>query len=159
MSREARRILSYYSQPLGKEAAPGHQIIQSVKQRNDFAQAKLKQGDKLPCYDCHNVHGSRGTDGVRPNAKLISDQRAGFWYGLTNTISDAAQNRRFCFGCHVEADGVPFSREVEGIKMNRLPDVPEHRAASTKSCYDCHASPTPYETDTSFNVHYVRFAP
>lgn len=159
MSRESRRILSYYSQLLTKDTAPGHQITQSSKQRNDFGKAKLKAGDKLPCYDCHNVHGSRGSDGVRPNGKLISDQRAGFWYGLTNTLADPAQNRRFCFGCHVESDGVAFSREVEGIKMNRIPDLPDHRASGTKSCYACHASLKPYESDTSFNVHYVKVAP
>ncbi len=159
MSRESRRILSYYSQPLGREAAPGHQITLSPKQRNDFSQAKLKRGDKLPCYDCHNVHGSQGSDGVRPNGKLVSDQRAGFWYDLTNTLDDPAQNRRFCFGCHVEADGAPFSREVEGIKMSRIPDLPEHRSSGARSCYACHASPRPYESDTSFNVHYVKFGP
>ncbi len=159
MPREARRILAYYAQPLTKEAAPGHQITQSMRQKNDFAQAKLKLGDKLPCLDCHNVHGSQGSDGARPNGKLISDQRAGFWYGLTNTLADPVQNRRFCLGCHVEADGTAFSREVEGIKMNRLPDFPEHRAAGTKSCYACHASPKPYDTDASFNVHYVKFGP
>ncbi len=157
MSRESRRILNYYSQPLGREAASGHQITLSPKQRNDFSLSKLKRGDKLPCYDCHNVHGSQGSDGVRPNGKLISDQRAGFWYGLTNTLDDPAQNRRFCFGCHVEADGPPFSREVEGIKMSRIPDLPEHRTSGAKSCYACHASPKPYESDTSFNVHYVKF--
>jgi hypothetical protein len=159
MSSEGRRILSYYSLPLVKEAAPGHQITRSSKQRNDFAQAKLKLGDKLPCYDCHNVHGSQGSDRTRPNGRLISDQRAAFWYGLTNTLTDPAQNRRFCFGCHVESDGVPFSREVEGIKMNRISDLPEHRLSGTGSCYSCHASVRPYESDTSFNVHYVKFAP
>jgi hypothetical protein len=104
----------------------------------------------LPCYDCHNPHGSRGNDGVQPNAFVLSDQRTG-WSGLTDTIDDAEQARRFCFGCHIPSDGIPGSQTVEGIVMNALPDHDGHTQAATKSCYDCHGRD--YTSPTGHNVH------
>ena len=105
-----------------------------------MAAPRCRIGDKLPCYDCHNPHGSAGNDFVQPNGALLSDQRRD-WSGLDNTLGDAAQARRFCFGCHIPSDGIPGSQTVEGIVMNTLPDEEPHRA-TRQSCYDCHGRTT-----------------
>jgi hypothetical protein len=104
----------------------------------------------LPCYDCHNPHGSEGHNGVEPNGFLISDQRPG-WSGLTDIRNDAEQCRRFCLGCHIPADGIPGTQEVEGIVMNTLPGERGHFSADTPSCYTCHGSD--YGSAVAHNVH------
>jgi hypothetical protein len=88
---------------------------------------------------------------VTPNGYLLSDQRPG-WYGLTDTKTDPTQNRRFCLGCHIPADGVPGSIEVGGIVMNALSNEAAHLSTATEGCFDCHGAD--YSTPTSFNVHH-----
>jgi predicted CXXCH cytochrome family protein len=142
-------IADFYDAGLNGERA-GHQI----RKNHDIAlswPAYVRVGDMLPCYDCHSPHGSEGNDRVRPNAYVLSDQRPG-WSGLTDTINDAAQCRRFCLGCHIPADGVPGSQTVEGIVMNTLPDEEPHFSADPRSCYDCHGRD--YSNPTGFNVHH-----
>jgi len=107
----------------------------------------------LPCYDCHNPHGSEGSDGVRPNAFLISDERPE-WAGLTNTLTDPAQTRRFCWGCHIPSDGIPGIKQVGGIIMNAISVREPHRSSSTHGCYDCHGND--YTDPESENVHRPR---
>ena len=107
-------------------------------------------GDMLPCYDCHNPHGSQGNSRAEPNAYALSDQRPG-WSGLTATQSDPEQSRRFCFGCHVPADGVPGSQVVEGIVMNTLSDLEPHRSTAVQGCFECHGND--YSGPTALNVH------
>ncbi|MFN0152457.1 MAG: hypothetical protein ACKVU1_17260 [bacterium] len=148
MEIENRYIEDYYDAALNGEFA-GHQI----RKNPDIAlswPSNVRVGDRLPCYDCHNPHGSRGNNGVEPNAFLISDQRPG-WSGLTNTLDDAAQARRFCLGCHIPSDGIPGSQTVEGIVMNTLPDEDEHMSTATESCHDCHGRD--YSSPTGKNVH------
>lgn len=148
MDLENRFIEDYYDAGLNGEHA-GHQI----RMNPDIAiswPSHIQQGDMLPCYDCHNPHGSQGYNGVEPNAFLISDQRRE-WSGLTDTLNDPRQCRQFCFGCHIPSDGVPGTRSVEGIVMNTLPRRGEHRAGDTVSCYDCHGRD--YSSATGSNVH------
>jgi hypothetical protein len=54
----------------------------------------LPIGAPLPCYDCHNPHGSSGG-----NAWLLSDELGG-----SLDTSSATGVRRFCFTCHTTAD-------------------------------------------------------
>jgi hypothetical protein len=148
MELENRFIEDYYDAGLNGERA-GHQIRKS----HDIAiswPAHIQVGDRLPCYDCHNPHGSRGNDGAQPNGFLLSDQRPG-WNGLTDTMNDPAQARRFCLGCHIASDGIAGSQTVEGIVMNTLPDEPEHHSTATRSCHDCHGRD--YSSPTGNNVH------
>ncbi len=151
MDEENRRISDYYDSRINNDDRAGHQI----KMSDDIALSwpnYVQKGDKLPCYDCHNPHGSLGHDGVQPNGFLISDQRDG-WSGLTDTLNDPQQTRRFCFGCHIPADGVPGSRSVEGIIMNTIPsEVQEHYSGREASCYDCHGRD--YSSSNSLNVHH-----
>jgi hypothetical protein len=145
----------------------GHQIRYSAKSVTNALNSVtgITQGDKMPCYNCHNPHGSLGSTeagGADRNAYLISDQRAN-WYGIISPLGgDAAaatQVRRFCFGCHVASNGAAGSITVMGLNMNTIPNtVSAHSSADTTSnCYSCHASgtttATAYAGSTSRNVH------
>jgi predicted CXXCH cytochrome family protein len=153
MDQENQWIEDYYDMSLQGDDTAGHAIRLSSDSALSWP-GYVRRGDRLPCYDCHNPHGSRGYDGAHPNAFLLSDQRPG-WSGLTDTRTDPEQNRRFCFGCHIPSDGVPGSQTVEGIVMNTIPDeVPEHASTATEGCFSCHGSA--YDGPLSFNVHHPR---
>ena len=148
MESSGRLIQDFYDSSINGESA-GHQI----RLNPDIAiswPGHIRAGDKLPCYDCHNPHGSRGYNGEGSNAYLISDQRIG-WSNLINTKRDPFQNRRFCLGCHIPSDGVPGSQVVEGIVMNTLPDEDGHEAFNLSGCFECHGSD--YSSSTANNVH------
>lgn len=143
MNPENRWIADYYDKSVNNDGESGHQF------KTTFGY--VKAGDKLPCYDCHNPHGSAGNDGVRPNTFMLSDQRPG-WSGLDSIKTSAAQARRFCFGCHKSSDG-QAGGVVEGVTLKSLPnEVPEHAFNDTAHCYDCHGRD--YSSSTSRNVHH-----
>ena len=147
MDVENQYIEDYYDSGLNEHA--GHRIAMNSAVALSWPQ-HVRQGDMLPCYDCHNPHGSQGYDRVRPNAYLLSDQRPG-WSDLTDTRNDPDQNRRFCLGCHIPSDGVPGSQTVEGIVMNTIPEREAHRSTSLRGCFECHGRD--YDGPTSNNVH------
>lgn len=106
----------------------------------------LPVGSPLPCYECHNPHGSS-----RGNGKLISDARGG---GLLNDEKPRSI-RAFCFTCHTASDtgrgwdsdssafgAVGATESVVGIPRSggalRLPMMYQHEEAGTASCNDCH---------------------
>jgi predicted CXXCH cytochrome family protein len=149
MDLENTFIRDYYDSGLNGDSA-GH----AIQFNSDIAlswPSHIQRGDKLACYDCHNPHGSQGYNGADPNAFLISDERPE-WSGLTDTLNDPVQARRFCLGCHIPSDGVPGSQSVQGIVMNTLPQSPQHHGSTaTKSCTDCHGRD--YGGPTAANVH------
>jgi predicted CXXCH cytochrome family protein len=149
MEPASRLVEDWYDSSLNGDHA-GHQIRRNPRVALAWP-AYVMVGDKLPCYDCHNPHGSAGNDLTRANANLISDQRPG-WSELTMTWRDAPQARRFCFGCHVPSDGMPGSQTVEGIVMNAIPATePEHASTGTRHCGDCHGNDR--SSATAYNVH------
>jgi len=148
MDLENHRISDYYDAGLNGDAA-GHQIRRNPAVALSWP-SHIQNGDMLPCYDCHNPHGSRGYNGVEPNGWLISDERPG-WSGLTDTVGDPSQCRRFCFGCHIPSDGIAGTQEVEGIVMNVLSGAAGHAAADAESCYRCHGSD--YDAPLAHNAH------
>ena len=147
MDLENRYIEDAYDRGLNENA--GHRIARNPRIALSWP-AHIRTGDMLPCYDCHNPHGSQGNSRSQPNAYALSDQRPG-WSGLTSTQSDPEQSRRFCFGCHVPADGVPGSQVVEGIVMNTLSDLEPHRSTAVQGCFECHGND--YSGPTARNVH------
>jgi hypothetical protein len=119
----------------------GHRIVTSG--------GTLPVGAPLPCYDCHNPHGSR-----RGNASMISDERGG-----SLETSSAVGVRHFCLTCHTTSDTeagwdssagayqpIGDDETIEGLARTdtdtklRLPDFGAHEEASTASCEDCHGS-------------------
>ncbi len=150
MEPENRLIADFYDRGRNPDGTAGHQI----RRDPDIAlswPASVQTGDMLSCSDCHNPHGSRGNDGVMPNAFALSDERPG-WSGLTDPLNDPAQSRRFCLGCHIAADGMPGAQVVRGIVMNALPDEAAHLSTATESCHECHGAD--YTSPQSYNVHH-----
>jgi hypothetical protein len=149
MEPESRSIADFYDSGLNGASA-GHQIRRNPAIALSWP-PHVQVGDKLPCYDCHNPHGSRGFDGVNPNGYLLSDERPG-WSGLTATRTDPEQSRRFCLGCHIPSDGTPGSVSVEGILMNTLPTGHAHNSSAQPGCFECHGAD--YSSPSGFNVHH-----
>jgi len=151
MESSGRLIADYYDSSINPDDRAGHQIRMNPAIALSWP-AHIRQGDKLPCYDCHNPHGSRGYGGAGPNASLISDERPG-WANLTDTATDPIQSRRFCLGCHIASDGVPGSQRVEGIVMNTLSSQPgAHESTAAPGCFECHGAD--YSGSDSFNAHH-----
>jgi len=148
MEPSGRLIADYYDSSINGPHA-GHQIQMNPNIAISWP-AHIRPGDKLPCYDCHNAHGSRGYNNQGPNAYVISDERPG-WANLTDTKTDPEQSRRFCFGCHIPSNGTPGSQVVEGIIMNALPNQDGHQFGDFRGCFECHGSD--YSSSTSYNVH------
>ncbi len=118
--------------------------------------ASLPVGAPLPCYECHNPHGSS-----RNNKQLLSDA-LGRSLGTTTAAGEGHRVREFCFTCHTTADtaagwdsvastlsvGASAGKRVVGLSRDatsgvndlRLSDVVGHRTADIMSCYGCHGS-------------------
>lgn len=125
----------------------GHQIKSSS--------AFYPVGSPLPCYECHNPHGSKNG-----NAVMISDALG----GNLNPKGTAAQVRQFCFSCHTTGDTtkgwdsgtsayavISAGTKVIGIDRTFSPTDPTpgwlqlsnksyHGEANGTSCLACHDS-------------------
>jgi hypothetical protein len=150
MDPASRLIQDFYDSSINSDGYAGHQINKNPAIAISWP-SHIQVGDKLGCYNCHNPHGSQGYNGLGANAYLISDQRPE-WENLTDTLNDDAQNRKFCLGCHINSDGVPGSKTVDGIVMNALPAKNPHLTSNTKACSDCHGGS--YSSSTQNNVHH-----
>lgn len=137
----SRMISYYYDRGVNPGSSGGHSY-----QAISGSQA----GARMPCFECHNAHGSIGNSNGGPNRYLLSDQRSG-WYDLTEIRNDNAQVRRFCFGCHQSSEGFGGGR-IGDYTPDRLPTGPAaHRFSDSTHCYDCHGRD--YSSPTSHNVH------
>jgi hypothetical protein len=122
----------------------------------------LPVGSPLPCYECHNPHGS-----TRGNDSMISDVLGA---SLSTTGSPEAV-RRFCFTCHTTPDTtsgnakgwdsasatytvVAGDEKVVGLSRTSgalaLRNISGHQQGDTGSCYICHGNDY---ADGGNNVH------
>lgn len=118
----------------------GHRIVSEG--------ASLPAGSALPCYECHNAHGSS-----RGNDSNIADA-----LGTGLSTATASDVRALCLSCHTTADteagwdseageyrAVSGSERVVGLARTSgllgLPaTVSAHQEDSLRSCYECHGN-------------------
>ncbi len=136
----------------------------------------LPAGSALPCYDCHNPHGSGSAYGLQVrtmiNGNTVAVGATANQIRMSPTDQATAVNvRNYCFVCHTTSDAtaqgyngsamvanVLATDKVEGIsrvttttgQVLRLPDVNGHHAADSQSCYVCHGNDY---SPTGNNVH------
>ena len=119
--------------------AGGHSVVTSG--------GTLPVGSPLPCFECHNPHGSK-----RANTSLISDER-----GASLGTTSAAGVRAFCFTCHTTSDTtagwdsaaatftpVTPAEKIVGLPRSggvlHLPANGAHTQAAAAACYQCHGN-------------------
>jgi hypothetical protein len=121
----------------------------------------LPAGSALPCYDCHNPHGSASAYGLQVVTQLTATQTVSIGDGIGEILMGpgrgATQVREFCLTCHTTADNangwngsafatVTAGATVEGIDRTatdarlRLPAGTWHDSTDTRSCYACHGN-------------------
>lgn len=141
--------------PSGFTAAPGTDIKRfstadaatSAGHTIVTAGGTLPVGAPLPCFECHNPHGSK-----RGNESQLSDERGG---GLST--ASAGGVRQFCFTCHTTSDTTTgwdsaagaysapgADSKVVGLPRTgallRLPTNTAHEQGDGRNCYDCHGN-------------------
>lgn len=117
-------------------------------------------GSPLPCYECHNPHGSKNG-----NTTMISDALGG---NLDPKSTDGEKVRQFCFSCHTTGDtgegwdwdgtildptpgytanlaDTAIGDTVAGLPRTgaeplQLKDMAGHKKADTDACTGCHGS-------------------
>lgn len=160
-----RQFITYDATKTGDDYTGGHRIFTSG--------GNLPVGAPLPCYDCHNPHGTKGNDGSNPNKHLISDEQ---WSGIDTSTTAGVVN--FCTKCHLpweytagsgqpDANTIPagqlttiegLDRRVVANKLSLPGGITAHLKANMTtpaiSCYDCHGSSYSAPShSTGYNVH------
>lgn len=141
--------------------------------RVQTAGGRLPVGAALPCYVCHDPHGSAASRfGLAvvavtgpASATLVGDAPREIVLGADASGVDV---RNFCLTCHTTSDTaagwdgaslrpVESGAAFEGIDratfdaVLRLPDLKAHEQADIRSCYECHRED--YSRADSFNIH------
>ncbi len=105
----------------------GHSLDQNPTVIATTATAYLPKGAKMPCYECHNPHGSQ-----KGNYKMFPDERS------NTTVTTA---RDICISCHRPSDSTRPTPTVAGMEMKKLPSgINNHVSSSLVSCTACHGS-------------------
>jgi hypothetical protein len=153
-------IAQYYPASSGGTASSttsryGHKTVE---------EGTLPAGSSLPCWDCHNPHGSSNTYGLQiitqtSSSNTISVTNFSTTPGTAYSSSSAAQVRAMCFTCHIPADtnngwnGSAYAAVSAGARFEGLDRLTQlkistrmpHNQGNANSCYNgaCHP-----------NVHY-----
>lgn len=143
----AEDVASYVSLPAGSTEASRTAFLKSnAGHKITTTTAELPAGSSLPCYACHNPHGSS------TNAMNFNDELG----------TNLKNNDDFCYTCHVTSDGYVCEdgnagvtvkladakrQTVYGIKRDgsdnsklKLSDNEGHQKGSSVSCSTCHGN-------------------
>ena len=113
---------------MGAGDSAGHAMGWNPRVVESTATAEFPQGSRMPCNECHTVHGANND-----SIYLFSTSRSGL-----DTITE---ERDLCTGCHREYDAFTTPPVVLGLALKRLgPGVAAHGLASSTSCSTCHGS-------------------
>jgi predicted outer membrane repeat protein len=113
---------------MGAGESAGHKMGWDPRVVADTSGALLAQDARMPCTECHVVHGTPSS-----SVYLFSTARTG---GTPITVV-----RDLCESCHRPSDSSEATPTVQGLLMHKLPAGPTaHADASTKPCSDCHGS-------------------
>ena len=137
-------------EPGSTEASRTAFLNSNAGHRISSPNADYAQGSALPCYTCHNPHGSA------TNELNFSDELG----------TNLKKNDDMCYTCHVTSDGyvcedgndgvvVPLAdaknQTVVGLNRNgsdgsdknklKLSDIDAHQKGSTQACSTCHGDP------------------
>ena len=148
----AANIADLVSLPAGStDASQTAFLASSAGHRVTSQNAEVPSGSSLPCYTCHNPHGSKNNNSFNLNDELGSNLNG---------------DRFTCFSCHTTSDGKitaangtsyeaysASTPEVVGLSRSgsddvagtatpnklKLPDLVEaHASTSDMSCLECH---------------------
>ncbi|RJQ52492.1 MAG: hypothetical protein C4521_10285 [Actinobacteria bacterium] len=117
-------IATYYASSV-ETAHAGHRINYSTEVVESTASAYLPAGSAMPCWECHNPHGS-----TRGNFAMAPDELSG---------SQITNARGVCTRCHREYDSAESTPTVAGMTLKKLPaTVSQHSSAGSAGCAPCH---------------------
>ena len=111
-SRDIKQFTSMDASATGDLYTGGHRIA--------TAGGTLPEGAPLPCYDCHNPHGSKGNDGTNPNSSLVSDEQ---WSGIDTSTTAGVVG--FCMKRHLpwehaQGSGQPDAGTIPAGQLERI---------------------------------------
>jgi hypothetical protein len=141
---------------VGTDNTKGHKI------RVNMGAGALGQGSSLPCYDCHDSHGSMSSSLILDNQSIYGDNTS----RVSVTSFTGANDRVVCAQCHdtgntatatTKAIPAQAGKIVEGMypvdpfnsassgSLHSSSGIADNMANSTKNCLTansgCHASP------------------
>jgi hypothetical protein len=126
---------------MGSDESAGHKMGWDPRVVADTKGARLAKGARMPCSECHVVHGTPSS-----SIYLFSTARTG---GSPITVV-----RDLCVGCHRPNDSSEGTPTVQGLRLRKMPSGPTaHTEESTTPCSDCHGatahSPEPHGDGSS----------
>lgn|GEM_PF-3105157 len=123
---------------MGDATNAGHAMPWDPRVVDDASGATLPQGARMPCDECHVLHGQDGG-----SIYMFSTERTG---------EPVTTVRQLCVGCHRPSDSLAPAPLVCGLVLKKLPaGAPDHAEDSSRPCSDCHGStghaPAPHGGD------------
>lgn len=110
----------------------------------------IKSGDKLPCADCHDPHGTVNQAFIRANlgGKSVSGKKASKRMAYDSITRDDTDSRNLCIACHGTSEQTSYTavafRDVNPsyssntIIVKPPTSISAHRSGKTTACTACH---------------------
>ena len=117
--------------------------------KNDPGVGTIRQGDKLPCRDCHDPHSTVNQAFIRVNlaGKILSANKASTNMAYDPTTRDDKDSRKICIACHGTSEqatykAVTFSAVNPSYGATTIAKPPTsisaHLSTAIVACTNCH---------------------